>query len=75
MSDDRVTVELTDAGPIRLRTNGRTFEPGDRREFPAEHTDRLADYWRVVDERDEQCGAEMSDGSTCDRPADECPYH
>jgi len=21
------------------------------------------------------CGAEMSDGSTCERPADECPYH
>jgi len=21
------------------------------------------------------CGAVMSDGSTCERPADECPYH
>jgi len=23
----------------------------------------------------ELCGAKMSDGSTCDRPADDCPYH
>lgn len=23
----------------------------------------------------EICGAEMGDGSTCKRPADECPYH
>lgn len=23
----------------------------------------------------EVCGAEMSDGSTCERPADGCPYH
>lgn len=21
------------------------------------------------------CGAELSDGGTCERPADECPYH
>lgn len=21
------------------------------------------------------CGTEMSDGSVCERPADECPYH
>jgi len=28
------------------------------------------------DERDtEICGADMSDGSTCERLADECPYH
>lgn len=26
-------------------------------------------------ESDEICGAEMSDGSICERPADECPYH
>jgi len=24
---------------------------------------------------DEICGAELSQGGTCDRPADECPYH
>lgn len=24
---------------------------------------------------DDVCGAEMSDGSICERPADECPYH
>lgn len=23
----------------------------------------------------EVCGAELSNGGTCDRPADECPYH
>lgn len=23
----------------------------------------------------EICGAEMNDGSVCERPADECPYH
>jgi hypothetical protein len=34
----------------------------------------------VGDERDEDgdtdiCGAVKSDGETCERPADECPYH
>lgn len=24
---------------------------------------------------DDICGVEMSDGSICERPADECPYH
>lgn len=23
----------------------------------------------------EVCGADLNDGGTCDRPADECPYH
>lgn len=23
----------------------------------------------------EECGAVMSDGTVCERPADECPYH
>jgi hypothetical protein len=27
------------------------------------------------DEETDICGATMSDGSTCERPADECPYH
>lgn len=38
---------------------------------------------RVDDDADETadtddtevCGAELSTGGTCDRPADECPYH
>lgn len=24
---------------------------------------------------DEVCGTEMASGETCERPADECPYH
>jgi len=35
-------------------------------------------YGKTVDELrvdDELCGATMSDGSTCERPADDCPYH
>jgi hypothetical protein len=28
-----------------------------------------------ADDREEICGAEMTDGSTCERPADSCPYH
>jgi len=33
----------------------------------------------LVDDQDADdtaiCGAEISDGSTCDRPVDDCPYH
>jgi len=29
----------------------------------------------AADEDAELCGVEMSDGSTCERPAGECPYH
>lgn len=42
--------------------------------------DALADHYDVerseLDGDDvELCGEEMSDGSTCDRPADDCQYH
>jgi len=29
----------------------------------------------VVEDTNSICGAEMTDGSICQRPADECPYH
>jgi len=29
----------------------------------------------AVESQDEICGTEMSDGTLCERPADECPYH
>ena len=37
-------------------------------------------YFEYVDDEGDEddadiCGAEQSDGSTCDRPADDCPYH
>ena len=48
-------------------------------EGPFEDTDEIvlddADYDVVDDADDELCGTEMSDGSTCERPADDCPYH
>ena len=41
-------------------------------EGPFEDTDEVV---LEDDEYDELCGTEMSDGSTCERPADDCPYH
>ena len=41
-------------------------------EGPFEDTDEIV---LDDDEYAELCGAEMSDGSTCERPADDCPYH
>ena len=41
-------------------------------EGPFEDTDEIV---LGDDEYAELCGAEMSDGSTCERPADDCPYH
>ena len=41
-------------------------------EGPFEDTDEVV---LDDDEYDELCGTEMSDGSTCERPADDCPYH
>ena len=41
-------------------------------EGPFEDTDEVV---LDDDEYDELCGTEMSDGSECDRPADDCPYH
>jgi len=29
----------------------------------------------LVSDESDVCGTEMSDGSTCERPADDCPYH
>ena len=48
-------------------------------EGPFEDTDEIVlddDEYDVVDDADDElCGTEMSDGSTCERPADDCPYH
>ena len=48
-------------------------------EGPFEDTDEIVlddDEYDVVDDADDElCGTEMSDGSECDRPADDCPYH
>ena len=41
-------------------------------EGPFEDTDEIV---LDDDEYAELCGTEMSDGSTCERPADDCPYH
>ena len=41
-------------------------------EGPFEDTDEIV---LDGDEYAELCGTEMSDGSTCERPADDCPYH
>jgi len=29
----------------------------------------------VVEDTSDICGAEMTDGSVCERPAESCPYH
>jgi hypothetical protein len=38
------------------------------------YADEVRAFLGVAD-APEICGAELSDGGTCDRPADECPYH
>ena len=35
----------------------------------------LAELAINEDADDEMCGAEKADGSVCERPVDECPYH
>lgn len=37
--------------------------------------DAAADADADADADAEICGAELSDGGTCERPVDECPYH
>lgn len=58
----------------RSRSLGRV-EPGDTHTVSGDLEAHLLDRgdWEHVES--ERCGVEMSDGSTCDRPADECPYH
>lgn len=35
----------------------------------------VAEVGDTTDDDEAICGAEMSDGSICERPAGECPYH
>ena len=72
-----VQVEDREARTLQVREDedGRYCGP------PRQYVDAVADYLGVTvpDETKsgdgEICGAELSQGGTCDRPADECPYH
>ena len=75
---DTVTVEVLedfyDAGAGTYRHADETFEIGS--EF-AENNPRLvapADDGAAEDDV-EVCGAPLTSGGTCDRPAASCPYH
>lgn len=64
----------------RVSLNGETYAVDS--EGVAEMPDRAAEAWAArygLEVSDIQvqnvCGAEMSDGSTCERPANDCPYH
>lgn len=47
----------------------------DEDEFETEEVELDEEEIEVAKESDEICGAVMSDGDICERPADECPYH
>jgi len=78
------TVEKTVGGRVNVRGIGE-FERGDTAdvsEGDAEYlVEERGDFEYVENSSDDQeddvdvCGADLSDGGTCDRPADECPYH
>jgi hypothetical protein len=83
-------VEKTAGGRVYVRAADQEFAPGDRADVDTSTAEYLLgerdDFERVdgddsgdaeaTDEDDvEVCGAPLSDGGTCDRPADECPYH
>lgn len=57
-----ITREWAEQYAEREGVSVSTVLPKEREETPSEATDGI-------------CGTEMSDGSTCERPADECPYH
>ena len=75
-------------GPPRFnyRALDGVSEPGDEHTVDDDTAAYLCDdrghFERVDDEvvlsdddYTELCGTEMSDGSTCERPAADCPYH
>ena len=73
-ADDYVEV----AGDLVAVDDSGEFEhPAITEAWARDYADRQGvDYERVVvDSGEEICGTEMSDGSECERPADECPYH
>lgn len=62
--------------------SGEFSHPEITREWAEQYAERegVSVSTVLVDEATEDatggvCGATMSDGSTCERPADECPYH
>lgn len=84
-TDDSVDGAVDVGGEVVAVENDDTLELSDTQ------AERLADRYGVdvsdiqVEESadepsadaesDDICGTEMSDGSICERPADECPYH
>ena len=71
-----VTVENVRGGRYYHRETG-LLTTGDRADvgeaLAAYLCDERGEFERVNDA--DTCGAEQSDGSTCERPADDCPYH
>lgn len=67
--------------PHTVTLGGDTYDCADGATFdvPEREAEALADRYGVdladIRAGEAVCGAEMSDGSTCERPADECPYH
>lgn len=60
------------------RLHDAYFEPVDETDADS-NADADADADTESDDANPEdvdiCGAEMSDGDICERPADECPYH
>ena len=77
------------AEDVRVRVAGRsfgyqgeTYEHDDELIVDVETAFKHQRTLDVIDddphnerEDDEICGAEMSSGEICERPADDCPYH
>lgn len=75
------------AGRKRLRRGDEIIEPGETfapteaelNAFP-DKLEKVEDDTQTPDETTQEtsldiCGEEMTDGSLCERPAGECPYH
>lgn len=62
-----------------LYRDGGSVQYGDILEDVTEaELEAFGDVLQPVDEQESEetiCGAEMSDGDICQRPADDCPYH
>lgn len=69
---DEVRVRVTDGETFVF--DGEIHRGGDELTITAVRADRHPYTLELVADSS-ICGVEMSDGSTCERPADECPYH
>jgi len=70
------TARYTGGGTYRV--GGHSFAPGDEKDVGdglAEYLDSLEEFDVLMGSDAGICGTELSEGGTCDRPADECPYH